>query len=552
MAYIEHPEVDGSGYSNVALTVGMELDSVSRGGENNDYVYIRYRIYGYNTSSWSYNSIVFWYNGNKHFAFNSNSGASHTTKNTRYYSDYETETIRVGANTEATIGVGVSQKAWNPSGAAGTVYFRVLDLPVRAGTPTISTPEISNILGSSADASAYVTDAAQGTIRDMYIDCATDPNITNVVKTLSNTGSPISGTLDGLTHNTEYYVRANAANESARGYSSVVSFITTGTAPVITTAQVIPARTQCEFSNSVGVSYDTNARYGNSTIVYWDSDHPESTSSVTGLVIFGLEPNKSYGYNYQITDNWGRASNTVTGTFTTTCNAPEIRAILGVSKVGGFQVQIGAVGDTNAPITLYSLFYKKVSDSNYTEVQNVNYTINVDNLDYDEDYDYYVEATNAGGTTSTSDQIKHIGTLMPEATGSLSTSDLTPFSFTTVATMTAVPAGKTLSYRFSNDNGSTWTSSQSSNSYSWSNLNEETTYHVQVEVTTQHTSDYGRDRVTIKTIDVTTPADQAAVRMKVNNNWVHGKMYYKVNNEWVKAKKVYIKENNEWVIGKNN
>lgn len=96
------------------------------------------------------------------------------------------------------------------------------------------------------------------------------------------------------------------------------------------------------------------------------------------------------------------------------------------------------------------------------------------------------------------------------------------------------------------------TLSQSSNSYSWSNLNEETTYHVQVEVTTQHTSDYGRDRITIKTIDVTTPADQAAVRMKVNNNWVHGKMYYKVNNEWVKAKKVYIKENNEWVIGKNN
>ena len=120
---------------------------------------------------------------------------------------------------------------------------------------------------------------------------------------------------------------------------------------------------------------------------------------------------------------------------------------------------------------------------------------------------------------------------MPEATGSLSTSDLTPFSFTTVATMTAVPAGKTLSYRFSSDNGSTWTSPQSSNSYSWSNLNEETTYHVQVEVTTQHTSDYGRDRITIKTIDVTTPADQAAVRMKVNNNWVHGKMYYKVNNE---------------------
>ena len=550
MAYIEHPEVDGGSFSNVALTVGMELGSVSRGGDGNNYVYIQYRIYGYNTSSWSYNSIVFWYNGNSYYAFNSNSGSSHTTKNTHYYGGWETEAINVGANTSATISVGVSQKAWNPSGAAGNVYFTVLDLPVKAGTPVISTPEISNISGSTANASAYVTDAAQGTISDMYIDCATDPNITNIVKTISSTGSPISGTLDGLTHNTEYYVRANAANESARGYSPVVSFITTGTAPVITAAQVTPAREQCEFSNSIGVTYDTNARYGNSTIVYWDSDHPESTSSVTGLVIFGLEPNKSYGYEFQITDNWGRTSNTVTGTFTTTCNAPEIRAILGVPKIGGFQVQIGAVGDTNAPITLYTLFYKKVEASNYTEVQDVNYTINIDNLDYDQDYEFYLAVTNAGGTTVDSTP-KYVATKMPLPEVSISSSDITPFSFTINANATPIPAGKTLSYRFSNDGGNTWSTPQSSNSYSWSELTEETIYAVWVEVTTVHTSSYGRDSINIVTTNVTTPADQASVRLKVNGEWIRGKAYVKINNEWVKAKKFYIKSNNEWLLNKN-
>ena len=59
MAYVQTSEVDGGSFSNVALTVGMELGSVSRGGDGNNYVYIQYRIYGYNTSSWSYNSMVF-------------------------------------------------------------------------------------------------------------------------------------------------------------------------------------------------------------------------------------------------------------------------------------------------------------------------------------------------------------------------------------------------------------------------------------------------------------------------------------------------------------
>lgn len=53
------------------------------------------------------------------------------------------------------------------------------------------------------------------------------------------------------------------------------------------------------------------------------------------------------------------------------------------------------------------------------------------------------------------------------------------------------------------------------------------------------------------TITITTPADQAKIRRKVDGTWVKGKAYFKEEGAWVKAKKIYIKRDGVWYINTN-
>ncbi len=53
------------------------------------------------------------------------------------------------------------------------------------------------------------------------------------------------------------------------------------------------------------------------------------------------------------------------------------------------------------------------------------------------------------------------------------------------------------------------------------------------------------------TITITTPADQAKIRRKIDGQWQKGKTYYKDEGTWKKVKKIYKKENGVWCIGTN-
>ena len=53
------------------------------------------------------------------------------------------------------------------------------------------------------------------------------------------------------------------------------------------------------------------------------------------------------------------------------------------------------------------------------------------------------------------------------------------------------------------------------------------------------------------TITITTPADQAKIRRKVDGTWVKGKAYLKEEGAWIKAKKIYIKRDGVWYINTN-
>ena len=92
-------EQDASSLSNVATTVGVELDSCSRSGGT---VTIKYRAYGRNTNNWSQNSLCFWYNGTRHIAFDNRSGSKkHTTINQNYYGGWVTQSFSVGSTTSS-------------------------------------------------------------------------------------------------------------------------------------------------------------------------------------------------------------------------------------------------------------------------------------------------------------------------------------------------------------------------------------------------------------------------------------------------------------------
>lgn len=74
---------------------------------------------------------------------------------------------------------------------------------------------------------------------------------------------------------------------------------------------------------------------------------------------------------------------------------------------------------------------------------------------------------------------------------------------------------------------------------------EETTYNIYFTATN------AGGTTTSSTISITTPADQAKIRIKKDGVWKKGKVYYKKDGQWIKAKKIYIKVDGKWKINNN-
>ena len=76
-------------------------------------------------------------------------------------------------------------------------------------------------------------------------------------------------------------------------------------------------------------------------------------------------------------------------------------------------------------------------------------------------------------------------------------------------------------------------------------LSEETDYIFYMSATNAAGTNYS------SAVNVTTLADQAKIRRRVDGQWVKGKTYFKKDGVWVKAKKIYIKVDGVWKIGSN-
>lgn len=134
-------------------------------------------------------------------------------------------------------------------------------------------------------------------------------------------GGPTSSTITGLTPNTKYSYRGYVKTEGGSANSSWSTFTTSGNAPVITGVYPTVSRTTVSLADNL-ITYDTNSSFKSSLVKYGTTTSYGLTSS--SVTLSDLTPNTTYYYSMTVTDNWGRTSNAVTGSFKTTGYNPTI------------------------------------------------------------------------------------------------------------------------------------------------------------------------------------------------------------------------------------
>ena len=311
--------------------------------------------------------------------------------------------------------------------------------------------------------------------------------------------------------------------------------------------------------NTYTIAYNANVGSG--------SPSSQTKTYVTNITLSSTIPTRQY-YTFL---GWSTSSSATTASYTagsvlssdlTTSNGvtvtlyavwkPNSPSDLALSRtnstINSISLSASASGVT---MTNYTIYYKISSDTAYSSLNlGTSSTGTITNLSSDTDYSIYFTVTNAGGTTTSSTYT--FSTLLNEPTITTPVvSNLLPFTCTISATGSITPS-RALTYSFSKDGGNTWTAYQSSNLYDWTGLTEETSYDMRVRVKATHIGTNAIDTTNSSSLSITTPADQAKIRLKKEGSWIQGKTYFKKDGLWIKAKKIYIKKDGVWVIGKND
>ena len=311
--------------------------------------------------------------------------------------------------------------------------------------------------------------------------------------------------------------------------------------------------------NTYTVKYNANGGSGsmsNTNATYNTAFNLRSNSFTrTGYNFGGWATSASGGAAYSN----GQSVNNLTATDGGTVN---LYAVWNIAKP--YSLSFSRTSSTTSSITFscsasgvgvnqYAIYYRKGTSGSFSGVISTTTSITVKDLEPDTNYQFYFGASNsAGQTTINSDSPVTYSTLLGNPTITIpEVSNLLPFSCTISATGSISPS-RTLTYRFSKDNGSTWTAYQTSNSYNWTGLAEETSYNMAVQVKATHAGTNASDTTGISYLTITTPADQAKIRKKENGSWIKGKGWVKIEGNWTKMKKIYKKVNGQWVIGKND
>lgn len=308
-----------------------------------------------------------------------------------------------------------------------------------------------------------------------------------------------------------------------------------------------------------GTQYSAGASYTvNSDVTMYATWNTGTTTrkSNPSITLSSTRPTRTYytfshWYNGNNTYNPGTAYTFSSNTTLYASWTPNAPTNLTISRTGSTTNSISvSVGATGLTMTNYTLYYRAGTSGNYTAKSlGTATTGTITGLSTDTNYQIYFTATNAGGT-STSSTVTYSTTLGNPTITSPTKRNLFPYMCDISATGSITPS-RTLTYAFTKDGGTNWTSYQSSNTYHWADLIPETSYNMGVKVKATHVGTNASDTTATSYLTITTPTDQARTRVKVNGQWKKGRTFIKHENKWKKAKAVYIKVDGHWVENKN-
>lgn len=315
-------------------------------------------------------------------------------------------------------------------------------------------------------------------------------------------------------------------------------------------------------SAGTGTSYGSGASYTANTgaTLYAQYDTTVHLGSVT------LPTSSKQGYTFK---GWTDGTNTYTGSYTPTSNVT-LTAVWDMDPPGDlhiFREKMATTTDEIA-ITVYAyegiikslkiLYREKGTSTWLSQDAIIGATSLISGLKSDTDYEIGLSASNAEHTTYLG-ETQDISKMAYETYSTLMTrpfvpnivvEELTPFTIMVSGHSGSEPS-RELTYAFSKDGGDTWSDEQTSNLYTFTGLAEETSYMLGIKAITHPLSVDAISTSSIGYLEVTTPADQARAKLKVNGQWQTSKMYIKKNGEWVKIKKMYIKKDGQWIRTEN-
>lgn len=424
-------------------------------------------------------------------------------------------------------------------------------------TPAVKAPTVNSVSRTSITATTGVTDAGNSTISDAYIDLFSDAGLTNKLGYVQVINSSYKGTHTGLTPNTTYYLQGTAKNAAGLwGVSSGVACTTSGNSPSISWGGMVAVGRKYAIG-SWHVSYDTNAYFGAISVNQYGTSTSYGTNATWGwdgsnnAIYYGgdseangtLQPNTTYYYKFQQTDNFGRGSNTLTGSFTTSGNAPVISNFQ-AKNVGRNSCwwDWSTSWDTNASRKTYTLVYGTTTNYGNIVTNQETYALQP-NTKY---YSKLTETDNWGRSTSATYEFTTPGNAPTVSLGELVVeADNATINFDYVLETNATLDSFTIDYDTVQWGLNPSYANQVSNTKTIENLSPNTTYYYKINVK----DNWGR--IGYATGSFTTFSGDATGYVKgyVDGKgvvWQRGTVYIKVDGAWKKGRRVRKKTGGVW------
>ncbi len=197
----------------------------------------------------------------------------------------------------------------------GVVYGDQISFTTDPVIPTVSTVEVTEITGNSANTGGNVTVGGGADVTAYGVVFGTQENPTvDDEKTEDGEGlGEFTSVLEELNGNTTYYVRAYATNSAGTGYGEQISFTTLVDAPVVVTSSVEPIEKTLAGLNGE-VTYDGGGTVSARGFVWGTTENPTMEENVInsgdGVGVFseelnGLTMNTTYHVRAFATNSYG-------------------------------------------------------------------------------------------------------------------------------------------------------------------------------------------------------------------------------------------------------